>query len=92
VAFAGADRLCGLGRQAVDLAGGEVAALFEDSVLLDGVDVARDAIVRRAIIDKNVKIPTGARIGVDLTEDRARGYTISEGGVVVLGKGDVVPA
>jgi glucose-1-phosphate adenylyltransferase len=67
-------------------------ALVEDSVLLDGVDVGRDAIVRRAIIDKNVKIPTGARVGVDLAEDRARGFTISEGGVVVLGKGDVVPA
>ena len=66
-------------------------ALVEDSVLLDGVDVGRDAIVRRAIIDKNVKIPTGARVGVDLSEDRARGFTISEGGVVVLGKGDVVP-
>jgi glucose-1-phosphate adenylyltransferase len=67
-------------------------ALVEDSVLLDGVDVGRDAIIRRAIIDKNVKIPTGARVGVDLAEDRARGFTISEGGVVVLGKGDVVPA
>jgi glucose-1-phosphate adenylyltransferase len=66
-------------------------ALVEDSVLLDGVDVGRDAIVRRAIIDKYVKIPPGARLGVDLAEDRARGYTISEGGVVVLGKGDVVP-
>jgi glucose-1-phosphate adenylyltransferase len=66
-------------------------ALVEDSVLLDGVDVGRDAVIRRAIIDKNVKIPPGARLGVDLAEDRARGYTISEGGIVVLGKGDVVP-
>jgi glucose-1-phosphate adenylyltransferase len=67
-------------------------ALVEDSVLLDGVDVGRDAIVRRAIIDKNVKIPAGARVGVDSAEDRARGFTISEGGIVVLGKGEVVPA
>jgi glucose-1-phosphate adenylyltransferase len=66
-------------------------ALVEDSVLLDGVDVGRDAIIRRAIIDKNVKIPQGARLGVDPAEDRARGFTISEGGIVVLGKGDVVP-
>ncbi|HEX6278338.1 MAG TPA: glucose-1-phosphate adenylyltransferase [Polyangiaceae bacterium] len=66
-------------------------ALVEDSVLLDGVDIGRDAIVRRAIIDKYVKIPAGARLGVDLAEDRARGFTISEGGVVVLGKGEVVP-
>jgi glucose-1-phosphate adenylyltransferase len=60
-------------------------------VLLEGVDVGRDAIVRRAIVDKNVKIPSGARLGVDLAEDRARGFTISEGGVVVLGKGEIVP-
>jgi glucose-1-phosphate adenylyltransferase len=66
-------------------------ALVEDSVLLDGVDVGRDAIVRKAIIDKHVKIPPGARLGVDTAEDRARGFTISENGIVVLGKGDVVP-
>ena len=66
-------------------------AVVEDSVLLDGVDVGRDAIVRKAIIDKHVKIPPGARLGVDTAEDRARGFTISENGIVVLGKGDVVP-
>jgi glucose-1-phosphate adenylyltransferase len=66
-------------------------AIVEDSVLLDGVDVGRDAIVRRAIIDKNVTIPRGARIGVNAEEDRARGFTLSDNGIVVLGKGDVVP-
>jgi glucose-1-phosphate adenylyltransferase len=66
-------------------------AIVEDSVLLDGVDVGRDAIVRRAIIDKNVVIPRGARIGVNPDEDRARGFTLSDNGIVVLGKGDVVP-
>ena len=67
-------------------------ARVEDSVLLDGVDVGRDAIVRRAIIDKNVKVPRGARIGVDPEEDRARGFTISDEGIVVLGKGETIPA
>ncbi|HLV21712.1 MAG TPA: glucose-1-phosphate adenylyltransferase [Polyangiaceae bacterium] len=66
-------------------------ALVEDSVLLHNVDVGRGAIVKRAIIDKNVRIPAGARIGVDAEEDRARGFTVSEGGVVVVGKGDPVP-
>jgi glucose-1-phosphate adenylyltransferase len=66
-------------------------AVVEDSVLLDGVDVGRDAVVRRAIIDKNVVIPRGARVGVDPEEDRARGFTLSDNGVVVLDKGDVVP-
>jgi glucose-1-phosphate adenylyltransferase len=67
-------------------------ALVEDAVLLDGVDVGRDAIVRRAIIDKNVVIPRGARIGVNADEDRARGFTLSDNGIVVIGKGDVVTA
>ncbi len=66
-------------------------ALVEDSVLMHNVDVGRGAVVRRAILDKNVKVPPGARIGVDPDEDRARGFCVSEGGVVVVGKGDVIP-
>ncbi len=57
-----------------------------DSVLLDNVDVGRNAIVRRAVIDKNVRIPENAKIGVDLDLDRER-FTVSEGGVVVVAKG-----
>jgi len=66
-------------------------ALVEDSVLLDGVDVGRDAIIRRAIIDKGVQVPRGARIGVNLDHDRARGFTLSDNGIVVIGKGEVIP-
>jgi glucose-1-phosphate adenylyltransferase len=47
-------------------------------------------VVRRAIIDKSVSIPDGCQIGVDPERDRARGFTISPGGVVVIGKGDRV--
>jgi glucose-1-phosphate adenylyltransferase len=43
-------------------------------------------VVRHAILDKNVVIPDGAQIGVDLERDRAL-YTVSAGGVVCLGKG-----
>jgi glucose-1-phosphate adenylyltransferase len=63
----------------------------EDSVLMHGVEIGRGAVVRRAIIDKGVKIPPGARIGVDSAADRQRGFTVSEGGVCVIGKGDEVP-
>ncbi len=49
-------------------------------------DVGRNAIVRRAVIDKNVRIPEGEEIGVDLDRDRER-FTVSEGGVVVVAKG-----
>jgi glucose-1-phosphate adenylyltransferase len=65
-------------------------AVVEDSVLMHDVRIGRHAVVRRAILDKNVRVPEGARIGVDPEEDRLRGFTISEGGVVVIGKGDNV--
>ena len=41
------------------------APTIDDSVLLDGVDVGRHAVVQRAILDKNVVVPEGASIGVD---------------------------
>ncbi len=61
----------------------------EGSVLMHNVDVARGAIVRNAIVDKNVRIPPDARIGVDLEADRQR-FTVSDGGIVVIGKGQTV--
>jgi glucose-1-phosphate adenylyltransferase len=67
-------------------------ATVTDSVLLDGVEVGRHAVVRRAIIDKNVQVPENARIGLDPDEDRARGLTVSESGLVIVGKGQVIPA
>ncbi len=64
-------------------------AEVSNSVLFDGVDVGRGAVVRRAIIDKNVHVPEGAQIGVDLDRDRER-FTVTDGGVVVIGKGATV--
>ncbi|HEX2895122.1 MAG TPA: glucose-1-phosphate adenylyltransferase [Marmoricola sp.] len=66
-------------------------ATVERSVLLDNVDIGRGAVIRNAIIDKSVTVPDGAMIGVDHDEDRRRGFTVSEGGVTVLGKGQIVP-
>jgi glucose-1-phosphate adenylyltransferase len=65
-------------------------ALVEGSILMEDVDVARGAVVRNAIVDKQVRIPAGARIGVDAEADRRR-FTISEAGVVVIGKRQVIP-
>ena len=61
-------------------------AEVERSVLLHGVDIARNAVVRNAILDKNVRIGEGVEIGVDLDRDRER-FVVSDGGVVVIGKG-----
>ncbi len=60
----------------------------EDSILFEGVRVGRHARIRRAIIDKGVDIPSGAQIGYDPELDRARGLTISPGGVVVIARGE----
>jgi glucose-1-phosphate adenylyltransferase len=63
-------------------------ALVEDSILFDGVVVGRNARVRRAIIDKDVRIPSGFQIGWDRAADLARGFTVSEEGVTVVAKGE----
>jgi glucose-1-phosphate adenylyltransferase len=62
----------------------EAGAHVEGSVLLPGVRVGKGAVVRRAILDKNVVIPDGAQVDAELDRER---YTVSGGGVVVLGKG-----
>ncbi len=63
-------------------------AKIEDSILFQSVDIGRHAHIRRAIIDKGVHIPAGVKIGYDLELDRSRGFTVSEGGVVVIAKSE----
>lgn len=65
-------------------------AQVSDSVVMDNVRIGAGAIVRRAILDKNVVVPDGARIGVDLDQDRHH-YRVTDSGIVVLGKGQRVP-
>ncbi|MBO0708419.1 MAG: glucose-1-phosphate adenylyltransferase [Candidatus Dormibacteraeota bacterium] len=66
-------------------------ATVEGAVLMDGVDVGRHAVVRNAIVDKNVRIEPGAHVGVDPERDRAR-FHISQRGIVAIPKGMAVRA
>ncbi|HEY9495169.1 MAG TPA: glucose-1-phosphate adenylyltransferase [Intrasporangium sp.] len=65
-------------------------ASVQGSVILDGVHVHRHAQIRRAIIDKNVVVPEGAQIGLDHEHDVARGFHVTDTGIVVIGKGQTV--
>ncbi len=58
-------------------------ATVEDSILFDNCDVGRRACIRKAILDKNVKIPEGVKIGYNLEEDRKK-YHVTESGIVVI--------
>ena len=56
----------------------------EYSILMPGVEVGRNSRVRRAILGTGVKIPDSSVIGFDLDADRAKGYTVTEAGIVVV--------
>ncbi|MCK9876519.1 glucose-1-phosphate adenylyltransferase [Frankia sp. AgPm24] len=60
---------------------------IDRAVLLDNAVVGRGAVVRDAILDKSVQVSPGAQVGVDKERDRARGFTVSPGGITVVGKG-----
>jgi glucose-1-phosphate adenylyltransferase len=64
-------------------------AYVEGSVIMPGVEIGKSAVIRRAILDKNVIVPPGATIGLDLDHDKQH-YHVTDNGVVVLGKGQEV--
>jgi glucose-1-phosphate adenylyltransferase len=64
-------------------------SLVQDSILFERVNVGRHARIRRAVIDKDVKIPPGFTIGYDLKKDEER-FTVTPNGVVVIPKGEQI--
>ncbi len=56
----------------------------EYSILMPDVEIGRYSRIRRAIINTGVKIPESSVIGFDLDEDRAKGYHVTECGIVVV--------
>jgi glucose-1-phosphate adenylyltransferase len=72
-----------LGRGVRVHAGAEV----EGCVIMDDCDIGRRAKLRRAILDKNIGIPEDTTIGYDPEGDRARGWHVTESGIVVIGRG-----
>lgn len=65
-------------------------SMISNSVLFDGVKVGQGARVTRAILDKNVVLHDGATVGVDRERDIERGFTVTESGLTVVGKGIIV--
>lgn len=61
-------------------------ALVENCVIMDNCDIGCRAKLRRAIVDKNVRIPEDATVGYDLAADRARGWHVTDSGIVVIGR------
>jgi glucose-1-phosphate adenylyltransferase len=47
-------------------------------------EVGRYSRIRRVIVGPGVKIPESSVIGYDLQEDRAKGYTVTDSGIVVI--------
>ena len=56
----------------------------EETVVLPGVVINRNCVIKKAIIDRSCEIPEGMQIGVDHQQDEANGFRISSGGVVLV--------
>jgi len=59
-------------------------SLVEDSILFNNVEIGRHVKIKRAIIDEDMRIPEGTEIGYDRAADRARGYMVTDSGIVIV--------
>jgi len=65
----------------------ESGAMVVDSIVFERARIEPNSVVRRAILDKDVVIEAGAHVGVDPDSDRARGLTVTDSGITIVGKG-----
>jgi len=56
----------------------------ESSIIMHDAEVGRYSRIRRAIVGPGAKIPEASVIGYDLQEDRSKGYTVTDSGIVVV--------
>ena len=67
----------------------DTGAEITDSIIFPGVRIGAGARLHRCVIDKNVIVPPGQRIGLDAAADREQ-YSMSTGGVVVVPKEQLI--
>jgi glucose-1-phosphate adenylyltransferase len=65
----------------------ESGAKVVDTIVFERTLIGPDAVVQKAILDKDVVIGPGAKVGVDAEADRARGLTVTDSGITIVGKG-----
>jgi glucose-1-phosphate adenylyltransferase len=58
----------------------------DESVILPKVEIGKNVIIKRAIIDSGCKITDGMCIGLDNEQDASRGFRISKDGIVLVTK------
>jgi glucose-1-phosphate adenylyltransferase len=63
-----------------------------DSIVFERASIGAGSIVNRSILDKDVVLAPGAQVGVDREADLARGFTVTDSGITVVGKGVRVEA
>jgi glucose-1-phosphate adenylyltransferase len=59
-------------------------ARIEDSAVLPYCTIGRGAVLRRTVIDKYCRIPAGFQAGINLADDRARGFHVTERGITLV--------
>ena len=67
----------------------EPGAVVENSILFDDVTIGAGAVVKGAILDKHLIVPRNREIGMDAERDAAD-FTVSEGGVIAIRKGQEI--